>query len=160
MSDSLRPHESQQARPPCPSPTPGVHSKLEVTHPQKLAEPVLRKRLWASLPAALHLLQASLVSSSLVSSGDVPGCPDENYNQLRKTLVKNPACNAGNPGSIPGLGRSPGEGKGYPLQSSGLENCMICTVHGVGLQRAGHDWATFTFCYFQNRIPSFVMTGT
>ena len=33
-------------------------------------------------------------------------------------------CNAGDPGSIPGLGRSPGEGKGYPLQHSGLVNPM------------------------------------
>ena len=34
-------------------------------------------------------------------------------------------------GSIPGLGRSPGEGKGYPLQYSGLENSMDCLAHGV-----------------------------
>ena len=34
------------------------------------------------------------------------------------------ACNAGDLGSIPGLGRSPVEGKGYPLQYSGLENSM------------------------------------
>ena len=34
-------------------------------------------------------------------------------------------------GSIPGLGRSPGEGKGYPLQYSGLENFMDCIVHRV-----------------------------
>ena len=34
-------------------------------------------------------------------------------------------------GLIPELGRSPGEGKGYPLQYSGLENSMDCTVHGV-----------------------------
>ena len=33
--------------------------------------------------------------------------------------------------SLAGLGRSPGEGKGYPLQYSGLENSMGCTVHGV-----------------------------
>ena len=32
---------------------------------------------------------------------------------------------------IPGLGRFPGEGKGYPLQYSGLENYVDCTVHGV-----------------------------
>ena len=32
---------------------------------------------------------------------------------------------------IPGLGRSPGEGKGYPLQYSGLENSMDCIVHRV-----------------------------
>ena len=40
-------------------------------------------------------------------------------------------CNAGDPGVIPGLGRSPGEWKGYPLQCSGLENSMGCIVHGV-----------------------------
>ena len=33
--------------------------------------------------------------------------------------------------SIPELGRSPGEGKDYPLQNSGLENSMNCIVHGV-----------------------------
>ena len=44
---------------------------------------------------------------------------------------KESACNAGDPGLIPGLGRSPGEGKGYSLQFSGLENSMDCIVHGV-----------------------------
>ena len=39
--------------------------------------------------------------------------------------------NAGDLCSIPGLGRSSGEGKGYPLQYSGLENSMDCIVHGV-----------------------------
>ena len=41
------------------------------------------------------------------------------------------ACRAGDRGSIPGLGRSPGEGKGYLLQCSGLENSKDCIVHGV-----------------------------
>ena len=45
------------------------------------------------------------------------------------------ACNAGDPGSIPGLGRSPGEGKGYSLQGSGLENSMECIAHGVAKSR-------------------------
>ena len=45
------------------------------------------------------------------------------------------ACNAGDLGSIPGLGRCPGEGEGYPLQYSGLENSMDCTVHGVAKSR-------------------------
>ena len=45
-------------------------------------------------------------------------------------------CNAGDLGLIPGLGRSPGEGNGYPVQYSYLENCMDrgawwATVHGV-----------------------------
>ena len=44
-------------------------------------------------------------------------------------------CNAGDLGSIPGLGRFPGEGKGYPLQYSGLENSMNCIVHGVTKSR-------------------------
>ena len=48
---------------------------------------------------------------------------------------KEAACNAGDLGSIPRLGRSPGEGKGYPFQSSGLENSMDCIVHGVAKSR-------------------------
>ena len=44
---------------------------------------------------------------------------------------KESACNVGDLSSIPGLGRSPGEGKGYPFQYSGLENSMGCIVHGV-----------------------------
>ena len=44
---------------------------------------------------------------------------------------KEGTCNAGDLGSIPGLGRSPGEGKGYTLQYSSLENSMDCIVHGV-----------------------------
>ena len=44
---------------------------------------------------------------------------------------KESACNEGNLGSITGLGRSLGEGKGYPLQYSGLENSMDCIVHGI-----------------------------
>jgi len=48
---------------------------------------------------------------------------------------KESICNAGDLGSIPGLGRSPGEGKGYPLQYSGLENSMDCIVHEVAKSR-------------------------
>ena len=44
--------------------------------------------------------------------------------------------NAGDMGSIPGLGRSPGEGKGYPLQYSGLQNSRDCIVHGVYTESA------------------------
>ena len=55
------------------------------------------------------------------------------------SVGKESACNAGDPGSIPGLGRSPGEGKGYPLQYSGLES--------MGLQRVGYDRVTFTFTF-------------
>ena len=47
------------------------------------------------------------------------------------SVGKESACNAGDLGSIPGLGRSPGEGKDYPLQYSGLENSVDCIVHGI-----------------------------
>ena len=58
---------------------------------------------------------------------------------------KTSAYNVGNPGSIPGSGRSPGEGNGNPLQYSCLENPMDggawqATVHGS--QRVGQDWTT------------------
>ena len=48
---------------------------------------------------------------------------------------KESTCNAGDQGSIPGLGRSPGEGNGSPPQYSGLENAMDCVVHGVAKSR-------------------------
>ena len=47
------------------------------------------------------------------------------------SVGKESTCNAGDPGSIPGPGRSSGEGEGYPLQYSRLENSMGCIVHGV-----------------------------
>ena len=47
------------------------------------------------------------------------------------SVGKESACNAADLGSIPGLGRFPGERKGYPLQYSSLENFMDCIVHGV-----------------------------
>ena len=62
------------------------------------------------------------------------------------SVSKEATCNAGDPGSIPGSGRSPGEGNGNPLQYSCLENPMDrggawqATVHGV--PRVGHDLAT------------------
>ena len=48
---------------------------------------------------------------------------------------KESACNVGDLGSIPGLGRSPGEGNRYPLQYSGLENSMDSVVHGIAKSR-------------------------
>jgi len=56
---------------------------------------------------------------------------------------KESACNAGDLGSISGLGRSPGEGKGCSLQFSGLENSMDCTVHGVA-----NSWTELSYFHF------------
>ena len=47
------------------------------------------------------------------------------------SVGKESACNAGDLGLTPGLERTPGEGKGHPLQYSGLENSIDCLVHGV-----------------------------
>ena len=71
---------------------------------------------------------------------------------------KESACNAGDPGSIPMSGRSPGEGNGYPLQDSCLENAMdrgawravVCGVTTVGHKRATN---TFTF-HFHHVLES------
>ena len=51
---------------------------------------------------------------------------------------KESICNVGDLALIPGLGRSPGEGNGYPLQYSGLENSIDCTVHEVPKSQTRH----------------------
>ena len=61
---------------------------------------------------------------------------------------KESACNVGDPGSIPGSGRSPGEGKSYSLQYSGLENSMDCIVHGVAKSRIRLSDFHFHFLVF------------
>ena len=58
--------------------------------------------------------------------------------------VKESACNARDLGLIPGLEGSPGEGKGYPFQYSGLENSMHCIVDGVAKSRT--QLSDFHFC--------------
>ena len=71
--------------------------------------------------------------------------------------------NVGDLGSIPGLGRSPGEGKGYPLQYSGLENSMncICIVHEVATRQTRLSNFQFHFWiagrYFMSEPPSFTV---
>ena len=69
------------------------------------------------------------------------GFPDD-------SVSKESACNAGDMedvGSIPGLGRSSGEGKSYPLQYSGLENSTECIVHGVAKIRTRQSDFHFHF---------------
>ena len=80
-------------------------------------------------------LQYNMVQSESTEEGQ---CRSARTGEFKKawgfpgsSAGKESTCNAGDLGSIPGLGRSPGEGKGYPLQYSGLENSMDCIVHGV-----------------------------
>ena len=65
---------------------------------------------------------------------------------------KQSSCNAGDLNLIPGLGRSPGEGKGYPLQYSGLENSMDYTVHEVAKSRT-----QLSGFHFTSLLSSFTM---
>ena len=81
-----------------------------------------------------------------LSTGKLELLWDRNHNSSSKRVIcflyfhhlspdssvdKESTCNAGTHGSIPELERSPGEGKGYSLQYTGLENSMGCIVHGV-----------------------------
>ena len=59
------------------------------------------------------------------------------------SVGKESACNAGDLGSVPGLGRSLGEVRGYPLQYSDLENSMDCKVQGVA--KSWKQWSDFQF---------------
>ena len=67
---------------------------------------------------------------------------------------KESACSAGDLGSVPGLGRSPGEGKGYPLQYSGLENSMDCVVHEVAKSQTQLSYFNFIQIYNLWYFPS------
>ena len=93
-------------------------------------------RVWSQITTIKQILQQSQVPMNILLSitfkGYVyitPGFPSGSDG-------KESACNMGDLGSIPGLGRSPGEGNGYLLQYSGLENSMDrgawqAIVHGV-----------------------------
>ena len=65
------------------------------------------------------------------------------YRGLCGLAGKESTCNVGDLGLIPGLGRSPGEGKGYPLQYSGPENPMDCIICGVA--KSGTQLRDFHF---------------
>ena len=63
------------------------------------------------------------------------------------SACKESAYNVGDLGSIPELGRCPGQGKGYQFQYSGLENSMECVVHGVTKSRIPLSKFHFHFHY-------------
>ena len=64
----------------------------------------------------------------------------------------------GDLGLIPGLGRSPGEGKGYPLQYIGLENSMDCIVHGVAKSQTQLSDFHFHFLFRETLTCEFPST--
>ena len=68
---------------------------------------------------------------------------------------KESTCNAGDPGSIPESGRASGEGIGYPLQYSGLENSMDWIVHGVAKSQT--KLSNFHFHFTQSKTLALSM---
>ena len=79
---------------------------------------------------------------------------------VSSSVGKESACNAGDLGSIPGLGRSPGKGNVYPLQYSGLENSMTeepGRLQSMASQRVSHDQVTFTFTLWKTFIKRFAL---
>ena len=70
------------------------------------------------------------------------------------SVGKESACKAGDPGSIPGWGRSPGEGNGYPLQYLGLENPTDYVVHGVT-----KSWTQLSDSHFHPSVQRELVPG-
>ena len=97
-----------------------------------------------------HIECSSLTTSSFRILNSSAGIPSPTLvlcvSFLCGSASKDFACSAGDLGLIPGLGRSPGEGKSYPLQYSGLENSM-------------DDWVTFTINMLAKLENSSVTTG-
>ena len=89
-------------------------------------------RLWGCTELTrLKRLSSSSSSSTHYLCLSDPGLLAIGFGLPNGSAGKESACSVGDLGSIPGLGKYPGEGKGYPLQYSGLENSMDCVVHGV-----------------------------
>ena len=81
---------------------------------------------WESLHCFLDTASKQLECRGLVLLVFIPLAPSLGF--PGGSDGKESPCKAGDLGSIPGLGRSPGEGRGYPLQYSGLENSMDCIL--------------------------------
>ena len=91
------------------------------------------------------LTQVSCIGRQILYHVSHQGSPQKNLGFPCGSAGKEFAHNSGDLGLIPGLGRSPGEGQGYPLQYSGLENSMGCIVHGVAKSQTQHNTHSLTF---------------
>ena len=121
-----------------------------------------------NLMSPLSCLVAFTFGSVTQLKGCAPSFPTKNWARGRglcylclnnfpdSSVGTKSACNAGDPSSIPGLGRSAGEGKGYLLQYSGLENSMDCIAHGV---TKGWTWLGDFHFQLLNKSMSQILTG-
>ena len=133
MSDSVRPHRRQPTRLRCPWDSPGKNTGVG-------GHFLLQCRKVKSESEVAQSQPHGLQPTRLLHPRDFPGKQSNSLNScrichpmmdhqgLKRSSLwltgKESACNAGDPGPIPGSGRPTGEGKGYPLQYSGLENLM------------------------------------
>ena len=105
-----------------------------------------RQAYWSGLPCP--------PPGDLPNPGIEPRCPalpvDSLSSEPFTPAGKESACNVGDLGLIPGLGRSPGEENGYVLQYYGLENSMDCIVHRV----AESDVTEKRSFHFKNLLPN------
>ena len=164
MSDSVRPHRQKPTRLPHPWDSPGkntgvgchfllqclkgkseseaAQSCLTRSDPRDCSLPgssvhgIFQARVleWVAIALSISYMERSLTLLGF------PGGSDGNES----------ACNAGEPGLIPELGRSPGEGNGYPLKYSCLENSMkrgVWWAKSMRSQRIGHNWVITTFTF-------------
>ena len=117
----------------------GRHALLQGTFPAQGSNPhlLLSPALAGGFFTTSTTWEAQLATWVSGNKGDTSPCG---------SAGKESACSAGDLGSIPGLGRCPGEGKGCPLQYPGLENPMVCIVHGVEESRTRLSGFHFLAC--------------
>ena len=118
--------------------------RWKTNYPSLLPETVFR---WSSPLLWLNKRSGELSPDKKSTSDCLKSSSGLKVNRLPRWLPdgsvgKEPTCNAGDPASIPALGRYTGEGIGYPLQYSARE---FHGLQSMGSQRVRHDWETFTF---------------
>ena len=140
VSDSLRPHGLQHARLPCPLPSLGLYLS-PIASFQGLLEAIHRHLyLHSNYFRCWRKWECSGKAQGKLRFSEEEALPDGSDS-------KETACNAGDPGSIPVSGRSPGEGNGNPLQYSCLEHPMdrgAWWVIVLGVERVWHDLVTMS----------------
>ena len=138
---TLQPHELQHARLTFPSLSPWV---CPGSCPLNWwCYPTISSSVnpFSSYPQSFPASGSFPISHTYIRMNEIYTLSSPSIGFLGGSDSKESACNAGDLGSIPGLGRSAGEGNGYLLQYSGLENPMDCIAHGVAKR---HNWVTFT----------------
>ena len=116
----------------------GVHVHAQLIHLLMQQKPIQHCKV-----TILYFFKRCLVKEYSPSS-TLPETRNQ-YGLPCGSAGKESTCNVGDLGLMPGLGRSPEDGKGYPLQYSGLENSMDCIVHGVAKSRIRLSDFHFTF---------------